>query len=55
MFSYTGLNDQVVDWLRREKGIYMVAGGRVNLAGVTKKNVAYVCESICEALARGRF
>jgi len=52
MFSYTGLNDQMVDWLRREKGIYMVGGGRINLAGVAKTNIAYVCESIEEALRR---
>jgi len=52
MFSYTGLDDRVVDWLRSEKHIYMVAGGRINLAGVTKKNINYVCESIGEALTR---
>ena len=50
MFSYTGLNDRVVDWLRGEKHIYMVAGGRINLAGLTRKNIAYVCDSIGEAL-----
>jgi aspartate/tyrosine/aromatic aminotransferase len=52
MFSYTGLNDQMVDWLRREKGIYMVGGGRINLAGIAKNNIVYVCESIEEALHR---
>ena len=50
MFSYTGLNDSVVDWLRGEKHIYMVAGGRINLAGLTRKNIAYVCDSIGQAL-----
>jgi len=52
MFSYTGLNDRVVDWLRGEKHIYMVAGGRINLAGLTRKNIAYVCDSIGQALTR---
>ena len=52
MFSYTGLSNSVVDWLRGEKHIYMVGGGRINLAGLTTKNVDYVCDSICEALAR---
>ncbi|MDR0476626.1 MAG: aspartate/tyrosine/aromatic aminotransferase [Desulfobulbaceae bacterium] len=51
MFSYTGLSDRVVDWLRGEKHIYMVAGGRINLAGLTTKNIAYVCDSIRQALA----
>ncbi|HBT96788.1 MAG TPA: aromatic amino acid aminotransferase, partial [Desulfobulbaceae bacterium] len=52
MFSYTGLDNHVVDWLRGEKHIYMVAGGRINLAGLTTKNIAYVCDSIGEALTR---
>jgi len=52
MFSYTGLDNHVVDWLRGEKHIYMVAGGRINLAGLTTKNIAYVCDSIGEALIR---
>jgi aspartate/tyrosine/aromatic aminotransferase len=52
MFSYTGLDDRVVDWLRREKHIYMVVGGRINLAGLTTKNIVYVCDSIGEALSK---
>jgi len=51
MFSYTGLDNRIVDWLRREKHIYMVTGGRINLAGLTTKNIAYVCDSIGEAMA----
>lgn len=50
MFSFSGLSDQVVEWLRDKKGIYVVGGGRINLAGLTSKNIDYVCDSIAEAL-----
>ncbi len=50
MFSFSGLNDKVVQWLRDQKGIYVVGGGRINLAGLTTANIDYVCDSIAEAL-----
>jgi len=50
MFSFSGLSDEVVQWLRAEKGIYMVGGGRINLAGLTTGNIDYVCQSIAEAM-----
>ncbi len=50
MFSFLGVTDDIVAWLREKKGIYVVAGGRVNLAGLTTKNIGYVCDSIAEAL-----
>ncbi len=50
MFSFSGLSDEVVQWLRAEKGIYMVGGGRINLAGLTTDNIDYVCKSIAEAM-----
>jgi aspartate/tyrosine/aromatic aminotransferase len=50
MFSFSGLSDEVVQWLRREKSIYVVAGGRINLAGLTRGNIDYVCEAIAQAL-----
>ncbi len=50
MFSFSGLSDDVVKWLRAEKGIYMVGGGRINLAGLTTDNIDYVCRSIAEAV-----
>jgi len=50
MFSFSGLSDDVVKWLRTEKSIYMVGGGRINLAGLTSANIDYVCRSIAEAL-----
>ena len=50
MFSFSGLSDEAVQWLRREKSIYVVAGGRINLAGLTRGNIDYVCEAIAQAL-----
>ncbi len=50
MFSFSGLDDDTVSWLRKEKGIYIVGGGRINLAGLTSSNLDYVCDSIAEAL-----
>lgn len=50
MFSFSGLDDDTVSWLRSEKGVYVVGGGRINLAGLTSSNVDYVCDSIAEAL-----
>ncbi len=51
MFSFSGLNDAQVSFLRERKGIYMVKGGRMNVAGITSKNIDYLCDSIAEALA----
>lgn len=50
MFSFSGLSDQHVDWLRNERAIYMVKGGRMNVAGLNRNNLDYVCDSIAEAL-----
>lgn len=52
MFSFSGLDDVMVDWLRREKAIYVVGGGRINLAGLTSSNVEYVCDSIAQGLKK---
>jgi aspartate/tyrosine/aromatic aminotransferase len=50
MFSFSGLSDEVVAWLRENKSIYVVGGGRINLAGLTTENIDYVCDAIAEAL-----
>ncbi|MCK4565657.1 MAG: aspartate/tyrosine/aromatic aminotransferase [Verrucomicrobia bacterium] len=50
MFSFSGLTDDIVAWLRENKSIYVVGGGRINLAGLTSGNIDYVCDSIAEAL-----
>lgn len=50
MFSFSGLEKRIVDWLREKRHIYMVEGGRINLAGLATRNIEYVCDSIAEAL-----
>ena len=51
MFSFSGLTDETVAWLRDNKAVYVVGGGRINVAGLTSANIDYVCDSIAEALA----
>ena len=53
MFSFSGLSADVVTWLRENKSIYIVGGGRINLAGLTSSNIDYVCDAIAEALTKG--
>jgi aspartate/tyrosine/aromatic aminotransferase len=50
MFSFSGLTDETVAWLRQQKGIYVVGGGRINIAGLTSANIDYVCDAIADAL-----
>lgn len=50
MFSFSGLSDAQVKFLREKKSIYIVGGGRINVAGITPKNVEYLCASIRESL-----
>ncbi|HHX98339.1 MAG TPA: aromatic amino acid aminotransferase, partial [Lentisphaerae bacterium] len=39
-----------VDFLREEKAIYMVKGGRINVAGLMAESLDYVCDSIAASL-----
>ena len=50
MFSFSGLSDAQVDFLREKKAIYMVKGGRINVAGLLPEALDYVCDSIAESL-----
>jgi len=50
MFSFSGLSDETVAWLREHRAIYIVKGGRINVAGLTSANIDYVCDAIAEAL-----
>lgn len=50
MFSYSGLSPMQVDWLRSNKGIYMVGSGRINVAGITPKNIGTLIAAVAEAL-----
>lgn len=46
MFSFSGLNDDQVGKLRSKYGIYIVKGGRINVAGITTGNIDYLCDAI---------
>ncbi len=50
MFSFSGLSDEAVAWLKENKSIYIVKGGRINVAGLTSANIDYVCDAVAEAL-----
>lgn len=52
MFSFSGLGDAQVTFLREEKGIYMVKGGRINVAGLNAGNLDRVCDAIAESVQR---
>lgn len=46
MFAFIGIDEKQVTKLRTEFGIYLVGAGRINLAGLSSKNIAYVCKAI---------
>ncbi len=46
MFSYSGLSAQQVDRLIEQHGIYLLRSGRINVAGISEKNVDRVCDCI---------
>lgn len=50
MFSFSGIGKEEVLTLREKYGIYMVDNGRINVAGMTKNNMDYLCQSIAEVL-----
>lgn len=52
MFSFTGLNPKQVEYMVKEKHIYLMASGRINMCGLTTKNIDYVAESIHEAVTK---
>ncbi len=50
MFSFSGLSDEQVKTLKEKYGIYIVGGGRMNVAGMTKANMQPLCDAIAEVL-----
>lgn len=50
MFSFSGLSPMQVDWLKKERGIYIVGSGRINVAGITPDNMPRLALAITEAL-----
>ena len=50
MFSYTGLSAAQVDRLRNEFGIYLIASGRICMAGLNHNNVRQVAEAMAAVM-----
>jgi len=52
MFSFTGLNPEMCEFLIKEKHIYLLRSGRISMCGVTPGNLDYVASSIHEAVTK---
>ena len=50
MFSYTGLSAAQVDRLREEFGVYLIASGRMCVAGLNAGNVKQVAQAIAAVM-----
>ncbi|VFP87143.1 amino acid aminotransferase [Candidatus Erwinia haradaeae] len=50
MFSLIGLSPKQVNRLRNEFGVYILQSGRVNIAGITLKNIFPLCAAIHHVL-----
>lgn len=50
LFSYCGLDQDLVEHLRQDYAIYMPKNGRINIAGLNLHNMSYVIESILSVL-----
>ncbi|QQE11176.1 aspartate/tyrosine/aromatic aminotransferase [Planctomycetota bacterium] len=46
MFSFSGLTKEQVEVLKKEHSIYIVGSGRINVAGISEKNVGKLCDAI---------
>ncbi|GFG37317.1 hypothetical protein Cfor_03256 [Coptotermes formosanus] len=50
MFSYTGLSPEQVEHLTQKHHIYLLKSGRINMCGLTTKNIDYVAQAIYETV-----
>jgi aspartate/tyrosine/aromatic aminotransferase len=50
MFCFLGVTPEQVVRLKKEFGVYMVDSSRINIAGITAKNVNYLADSIAAVL-----
>jgi len=46
MFSFTGLSERQAEWLMKERHVYLLRDGRINICGVTSHNADYVAQAI---------
>lgn len=52
MFSYTGLNQQQVQYLVQQYHIYLPKDGRISICGLNTRNVDYVAKAINDAVTK---
>ncbi|KAJ4108660.1 hypothetical protein NW768_012192 [Fusarium equiseti] len=50
MFSYTGLTPEQVTSIQQESHVYILASGRISIAGLNSKNVKYVAKALDKAV-----
>ena len=50
MFCFLGIGEDQVNRLKKEYGVYMVGSSRINMAGITAKNVNYLADAIAATL-----
>jgi aromatic-amino-acid transaminase len=51
MFSYSGLNREMVGKLRDESSIYAIDTGRICVAALNSHNIDYVTDAIARVIA----
>ncbi len=54
MFSYSGLNESEVHYLRRNHGIYIIPNGRICIAALNQKNIEKVAHGIASTIIENR-
>ena len=52
MFSFSGLNKEQVEVLRKEFSIYIVGSGRICVAGINADNVDALAKAIADVMKR---
>lgn len=50
MFCFLGITPEQVARLKKDFGVYMVDSSRINIAGITAKNVSYLADAIAATL-----
>lgn len=50
MFSFSGLTKEQVEKLRAQYALYIVASGRINVAGMTESNMQPLCKAIASVM-----
>ncbi|KAL3315551.1 Golgi Transport [Cichlidogyrus casuarinus] len=53
MFSYTGLTESQVRFMKEQYHIYLLSDGRINMCGLNTHNLDYVAKAIHEAVTGG--